>query len=303
MTFKEVEDTRIAYYTKHRKATIIAILIFIAMVVVFGIVFPFILLWLAMVYIVIAIIVVNTKTAKEYQLYKNSYKAYFVANSLAKIFTNINYSHELGLKPEIVRRAMTTADRYSSNDYMTATYKNINFTQADVHIEERHTTTDSNGHTRTYYVTIFQGRFLVFDFDRNFSTNLQVASRHFYGSRLRSSSNQLKFEKIKTESGDFNKKFKVYAEDGVDALYILDPAFMEKIQKLYQDCKHEILLTFINKHVYIAINDGKDSLEPPRNIRKPLDEKVELEKVKKDILVITNFVDSLNLDRYFKGGK
>ena len=29
----------------------------------------------------------------------------------------------------------------------------------------------------------------------------------------------------------------------------------------------------------------------------------DIEKVKNDILVITNFVDSLNLDRYFKGGK
>lgn len=303
MTFKEVEDTRIAYQTKRRRAIIIAVLGFVVLVVVLGLVFPFILLWAALVYFVIAMIVINTKTAKDYQTYKNNYKSYFVANSLAKIFTNINYDHKLGLNPSIVRQAMTTADRYNSNDYMTATYKNINFTQADVHIEERHTTTDSNGHTRTYYVTIFQGRFLVFDFDRNFTTNLQVASRHFYGSRLPHSSNQLKFQKIKTESNDFNKKFRVYAEDGVDALYILDPAFMEKIQKLYQDCKHEILLTFINKHVYIAINDKKDSLEPPRSIRKPLDEKAELEKVQKDILVITNFVDSLNLDRYFKGGK
>lgn len=324
MTFEEVENTRKLYEVKRSKI-IKKILIIDIFAVIFLLLINFssdyamnelggnpieiiifiitILAQVAIISFVIGFFVLLPATKKEIAAYKDAYKSYFVAASLAKVFSNIAYSHAAGLDPIVVRQVMTTADRYSSNDYMTATYKNINFTQADIHTEERRTTVDGDGHIRTYYVTIFKGRFLVFDFNRNFSTNLQVASRHFYGAKLKHSENQLKFERIKTESTEFNKKFRVFAEDGVDALYILDPAFMEKIQKLYTDCHHELLLTFMDKKVYIAIDDGKDSLEPPKNIRKPLDENTEIAKVQQDILTITNFVDSLNLDRYFKEPK
>lgn len=325
MTFDEVENTRKLYEIKRskiiKKIFIIDIFAVIFLLLInffngsvmlngFGndpaeIIVPIItiLAQVALISFVVGFFVLLFSTKKEIAAYKDAYKSYFVAASLAKVFSNISYNHAAGLDPAVVRQVMTTADRYNSNDYMTATYKNINFTQADVHTEEKHTTVDSDGHVRTYYVTLFKGRFLIFDFDRNFSTNLQVASRHFYGAKLKHSENQLKFERIKTESTEFNKKFRVFAEDGVDALYILDPAFMEKIQKLYADCRHELLLTFMDKKVYIAINDGRDSLEPPKNIRKPLDENTEIAKVQQDILTITNFVDSLNLDRYFKEPK
>ena len=48
-------------------------------------------------------------------------------------------------------------DRYHSEDYISAEYKNIKFEQSDVHIEEEHESTDSEGHTTTTYVTIFKG--------------------------------------------------------------------------------------------------------------------------------------------------
>ena len=77
---------------------------------------------------------------------------------------------------------------------------------------------------------------------------------------------------------------------------------MEKIQNLYNSCGKEFLLTFMNKKLYIAINDGNDSFEPPVSCKYPLDEKAEIAKVEKDTKLITNFVDSLKLDRYYKGG-
>lgn len=300
MTFAEVEAARKLYATKRSKTTRICLSIyFVALFLIILTRNYFFIFHISALFLVITVIAIALTTHKEHADYIKSYKAYFVAASLAKIFTNISYNHNSSMPREIVQRVMTTADRYHSNDFMTATYKNINFAQADVHIEEEHT--DSDGDKT--YVTIFKGRFLVFDFDRNFTTNLQVLSRHFAGARLKHSANHLKFQRIQTESGDFNKNFRIFAEDGVDALYILDPAFMEKIQKLYTDAGHEILLTFIDKKVYIAINDGKDSLEPPHSAKKPLDEQAEIARVQKDIFTITNFVDSLNLDRYFKGEK
>lgn len=249
--------------------------------------------------LIVYAIILSVSTKEELAGYKKLYKAYFVAESFRKVFSDISYNHESELSPDVVKKVMTTGDRYSSNDLMTAKYKNIGFTQADVHTEREHE--DDDGHT--YYSTIFRGRFLVFDFDRNFASNLQVESKGFFGSVLpKSDGDSRKFEKLKTESNEFNNCFTIRAQDGIDALYILDPAFMEKIQNLYNSCGCELLLTFMDKKLYIALNNHSDSFEIPSPSR-PLDEKTELEKVQKDILVITNFVDALKLDKYFRGGE
>lgn len=252
---------------------------------------------LGMINLAVYLIIISVSTKNELSEYQKLYKAYFVAESFKKVFTDISYSHEAALAPEIVKQVMSTGDKYYSNDLMTAKYKNIGFTQADVRIE-----VESKSDDGPDYVVTFKGRFLVFDFDRNFASNLQVSSKSFHGEILPSTNNNRKFERIKTESNEFNKNFLIYAQDGVDALYILDPAFMEKIQNLYNYYNRPLLLTFMDKKVYIAINDWKDSFEIP-SPNKPLNEAAELQKVQQDIFVITNFVDGLKLDKYFRGGK
>lgn len=85
--------------------------------------------------------------------------------------------------------------------------------------------------------------------------------------------------------------------DGVDTFYILDPAFIEKIQNLYEQLKKEICLTFMDGKVYIALNNGEDSFEAPNPLRR-LDETAESEKIIGDMKVITDFIDDLDLDHY-----
>jgi len=250
---------------------------------------------------VIYIIVLSIFTSKEFSAYQKSYKSYFVTKSLAKIFTNINYDHLAAMPKENILQVMTTGDRYSSNDYMTATYKKINFAQADVHTENEYTDSDGD----THYSTVFRGRFLIFDFNRNFDFALQVRTKSFPGAILPKNANtNLKFHKLQTESIDFNQDFVIYGQDGVDTFYILEPAFIEKLHNLHHAVKGELAITFLDSKVYIAINNYKDAFEAP-NPKKPLDEKSETEKVSKDIEAITTFVDSLNLDKYTykKGNK
>lgn len=66
-----------------------------------------------------------------------------------------------------------------------------------------------------------------------------------------------------------------------------------------------ILLTIIASNIIgvsvpvtliIALNDGKDSFEPPK-ASKPIDERAELAKIHADIKIITDFVNQLSLDR------
>lgn len=234
--------------------------------------------------------------------YKMAYKSYFIKRSLEKTFTNLKYQHELGLPRPIVQTVMTGGDRYQSNDFVMATYKDINFVQADVHTERENRHRDSHGHTSTSYTTIFRGRFLVFEFKRDFNFRLELFGKKFPGARLTDGASGKKYKKFETESVKFNRRFNIYAQDGFEAFYILDPSFMEKIQKIGDAYGDNILFAFIDKQLYVAVNDDNDSFEPPRP-DVAFDEKAELQRVEKDIKTIVQFVDGLSLNRYMFGGK
>ncbi len=233
--------------------------------------------------------------------YKSAYKSYMIYRSLSEVFSNLKYYPDHGMPTAVVGTVMTTGDRYHSNDFMTATYKDINFTQADVHTEERHETRDSDGHTHTTYTTIFKGRFLIFDFKRDFSFRLQVVGKRFDGARQNRLSNENKFKKIETESHEFNKKFRVYAQDGFEAFYILDPAFIEKIQAIGEYYNNSIMFAFMEKKLIVAVDDGNDSFEAPHPDK--FDEAADKQRISGDIMTIVQFVDKLSLNRYIFEGK
>ena len=281
MKFEDVENARVRYKDKLTRS-IVTILpaLFMSTIFVFA----------------ITAIVVAIATRKEAAEYKKAYKAYFVEQNLAKTFTNLQYQHEAGLNKQVLAatQMINTGDRYSSNDLTMGKYKNVNFTQADVHIEEEYTDSDGD----THYTTIFRGRFMIFEFPKKFNFKLEVVSKFFGVGKVpgRNPQTGRKFEKFEVESIDFNKKFKIYAEDGFETFYLLDPSFILKIEKVSAEYDKKMIFCFVDNKLYVGINEGKDSFEPPRP-SKPIDEQLEIEKVSHDIKVITDFVDELSLDR------
>ena len=307
MTFEELDNARLAYKKRMVKLIQIFIAIF-AIIAIFVIAMAIgsnddfsalmilpMLLQPAFFLLIIAIIVIVFATHKQALAYKKTYKAYFVAATLAKIFTDLKYSHDLGYPKAAIAATgmMRMGDRYHSNDFVSGRYKNIAFSQADVHIEDEYTDSDGD----THYVTIFKGRFLTFEFNRDFSFKLQVAHKNFGNNCLPRGKEIRKFEKIEVESPNFNKKFNIYGQDGFEAFYLLDPAFLEKIEQLGDNCGGRIMLMFMDNKLHIALYDGKDSLEPPSPF-KEIDEQAELQKVSSDIKIITDFIDKLTLDKY-----
>jgi hypothetical protein len=176
-------------------------------------------------------------------------------------------------------------DLYSSNDYCIAKYKGFPFIQADIHIQEEHEDSDGD---RTY-TTIFRGRWITFDFKKDFGKKLLVTGKQFYPAKKDKS-----FRKIELESNEFNRMFNVYAQDGFEAFYLLDPAVMERIMKLSELHNGRVMVCFTDGKMHIAINNNTDSFEPPRYTQ-PIDEKAEFDKVMNDIKVVTNIVDELKL--------
>lgn len=242
--------------------------------------------------IIIINVIVSLKTRQELKAYRRMYKAYFVSQQLAKIFTNLEYNREEGLNEWILSSTgmIYTGDRYSSNDLTKGKYKNVDFTQADVKIEEKHTDNEGN----TTYVTVFKGRYMIFEFPKKFDFRMMVTPGMYYGFPGLKDGN--KFKKIEVESTEFNKHFSINAEDGFEAFYLLDPAIISSIEELGHEYAYNLALYFVDNKLFIGINNGNDSFEPP-NPKQPIDEKAETDKVVKDIKTITDFVDKLRLDR------
>lgn len=243
--------------------------------------------------VVIYVIIVNISTAKELEQYKKAYKGYFVSQQMTNTFSDIKYNHDAGLdKQELERTGMIdTGDRYRSNDLTIGSYKDVNFSQADVYVEEEHTDSDGDKH----YVTIFKGRFMIFEFPKKFNSRLMLS--HDCEPKIKTNPVTGKaLSRIETESVEFNKCYLTYAEDGMEAFYILTPDFMERAQELGRSHNNKVSIYFSDNKMVVGINDGNDIFEPP-NPKNPLDEKTEMSKVNKEMNLITHIIDNLKLER------
>lgn len=246
--------------------------------------------------IVISIIIANVISAKPTKKFISAFKELFVLKSLKSVFSDLVYKPEIGLDESIIRNTqmMDMGDRYNSNDYISGKYKNINVVQADVHIEEESQTTDSDGHTTTTWVTIFRGRWMIFDFNKIFKSNVQVCQKKFGNSRINNWGSKTKYKKVMMEDQEFNKKFRVYAQDEHDAFYILTPSLMDKIKNLSSGINGELLFCFIDNKLHIGLQNNKDSFE--HSIFTKINEEKIINEISMDIKLITDFIDKLNLD-------
>ncbi|MBR3230990.1 DUF3137 domain-containing protein [Candidatus Saccharibacteria bacterium] len=229
--------------------------------------------------------------------YKRLYKAYFIHRQLAKLFTDLYYHHDQGLSRQLLKETglIYTGDIFKSNDLVVAKYKNTNFMQADVEVIDKEERRDKDGHKEVYYVTVFKGRYLIFEFPKKFTFKM-VISYHGQGRDYVNPKTQRGFQKIETESPDFNKRFLVYAEDGFEAFYILNPDFIHQLEQLGAKYNNALSLYFSDHKMYVGLNDGNDAFEPP-NPATPIDEETETAKVVDDMRLITNLVDSLKLSK------
>ena len=246
--------------------------------------------------LVIGAIISAVKVQKPKQEFIKAFKDTFVLKALQSVFTDLVYEPEKGLDESVISstQMMNMGDRYSSNDFISAKYKNINVVQADVHIEEEHESTDSDGHTTRTRVTIFRGKWMIFDFNKTFKANIQVSQKNFGNSRIKNWGQKVKYKKVMMEDQAFNNQFKTFAQDEHDAFYVLTPSLMEKIKKLAGSVQGKLLFCFIDNKLHIGLQNGKDSFE--HSIFSEINEEKVTNEIAQDIKIITNFVDELSLD-------
>lgn len=226
---------------------------------------------------------------KSYEKFNSSFEEMFVVRALKDVFTDLEYVSGKGIDETVIENTnmIQLGDRYSSKNYIKGKYKDVYLEQADVHIEQSYQTKDD-----VHFVTLFKGRWIIFDFNKYFRANMLVRQRNFRNSKGCSIFSNL--HKVVTEDESFNNEFKVYAQDDHEAFYILTPSLIEKIQNVANGIDGSLIFCFVDNKLHIGINNSQDSF------KHSIFRKVDIEKIKEsissDIKLITDFVDKLSLD-------
>ena len=234
-------------------------------------------------------------TIKKRSAYVKGFKHELVEAILKGIFTDLYFEPKRGLHESVIKGTgmMQMGNRYSSDDYIRGKYKDIGFEQADVCIQQ--VTTDSEG--RSHTTTYFRGRWMIFEFNKNFASDLQVRESGFAYAKKKGgwfTPKEEKMKKLELEDAEFNKGFNVYASNDHEAYYILTPHIMESMKTLRDRTKGKLILCFVASRLHVGVNSNDNAFEAP--VFRALDHKV-IDSINQEISVITRFVDELKLDR------
>ena len=242
--------------------------------------------------LVIGGIITTIVSHKDVSLFKDTYKKSIVLEIFKSLFTDVKYLPEHGISRSVLdsTNMIDTGDNFYSDDYVSAKYKNVSFEFSDVEIQEEYTDSDGDKHI----VTIFEGQWYVFDFNKSFKADLQVCEKGFRNAKRGSFFGPKKFSRVELEDIEFNKEFNVYAQNSLDAFYVLTPGTMTKIKELNDKVQGKMLFCFINNKLHVGLHSGKNLFEPQlfKEINIEENHKQAIEEVK----MITHFIDVLDLD-------
>lgn len=179
------------------------------------------------------------------------FKDKFVIDLVKEVYPNSTYNPKGGIDLKKILEAglFSRPDRHYMEDYLKASYEDVSFEMCDFEFQERRVTTNGKT-TTTTYVTYAKGRFMIFDYEREFNQVLKVVENTYLGVTARG------LEKVETESVDFNKKFKTYTSDPLTAFYVLTPQIQLKLLELESKFKGSIYLAYAKGKLYVAISDG-----------------------------------------------
>lgn len=214
------------------------------------------------------------------------YKNTFLVGLLNQYFTNLYCDWDKGFSEDYVGDIGLTqwGNRFSSEDYMRGIYKDVAFEQSDVTVKH---VVRSGKHTHTY--TYFKGRMFSFTCPKTDYMSTVLFSKSF---GYKGKGGNYRYEKVKMESIDFNNEFTLKSVVPHDAFYILTPQLMECIRSLYYKYGN-IAMHYAFGKLYLAINMTSDAFDA--DMKRPIVYAQEMEKMRWDIGVICDIIDTLSL--------
>src|SRR5574344_2044218 len=175
-----------------------------------------------------------------YHKYSSYYKEHVIKKVLEMYYPGYNYNGDNGLAREDYEYAhFERFDRYQSEDLLSGTLDNQEFSMADVHteIEEE----DSDGDTS--YVTVFKGSVTKVELKKD---------TEFYLSLLNKKRNNIynKNEVISTGNPDIDDYYITVSDNEVNALRRLTPDITNRLMDLQNKLGLVVEMKLIHQQVY-----------------------------------------------------
>lgn len=223
------------------------------------------------VWFVVGIILYQVRAASIARQFKKDYKLAVVPRLLKSIDPQLAFDPERGLSSgSFVGSELFTQrpDRYRSEDLIHGKYGKTYLQLAEVHAEDRQTTTDSKGRTKTRYVTIFKGLLLVADFHKHFSGRTFVlpdtAEKLFgrFGRHFQKLGGRRETDLVHLEDPEFERMFAVYSTDEIECRYILSTSLMHRLMEMRERFDKGVRVGFKESNIVLAVPHTEAFLEP-----------------------------------------
>ncbi len=225
----------------------------------------------SVVWFAIGFVLYAVKAGQAKSRYLVAYKEAVVPRLLALIDPGLRHESGAGLSEAAflgTELFTTDPDRYSSEDLIEGNVGKTFLQLAEVDAEERRTSTDSKGNTRTTYVTIFKGLLVIADFHKRFQGRTFVfpdtAENLFgnFGRFFQKLGGRSETSLIRLEDPEFEDAFAVYSTDEIEARYILSTSMMRRLLRLRERFGDGLRVAFKESCVALAVPGRGSFLEP-----------------------------------------
>lgn len=154
-------------------------------------------------------------------------------------------------------------DRISGEDLVSGTVGKTNIIFSELHAQYK--TTSKEG---VRWHTIFRGVFLVADFHKHFNSETYVLPDRWerwlgnFARKLQSMGSRGRRQLAEMENQAFEKAFRVYTRDQIEARYILSPSLMERMLNFKEKAGRPVAFSFVNSKMFAAVSLQKNLFEP-----------------------------------------
>lgn len=182
-------------------------------------------------------------------------------------------------------------DRASYEDLLAGARGDAPFQFFEAHLEEKRTTTDSKGRTRTTWVTVFKGQCLTVKFPKQFNGITKVYRDSGMFNWLAKMG--VREPRIRLEDPVFEKAFEVYGTDQIESRFILTPDFMERLLGLERTFQgKQLRCAFAGGEMFLAVA-GKNLLESG-SMHRRMDDLGRVREMLHDFAAIFLLIDAMS---------
>jgi hypothetical protein len=235
------------------------------------------------------------------QSYRSSFKTSIIKPVVESFLPDIGYYPKQRIDRDLYQRSqlfLKGVDRYRGEDYIIGIKGKTEFEFSELHTEYITVTRTKNGRSTSRH-TIFKGIFFVADFHKDFNGRTFVLPDTIEGllgkfGQTLQKANFSRPDLVKLEDPEFEKAFCVYADDQVEARYILSPSLMRRILNYKEKFGNKIYLSFIQSKLYIALSSNKNHFEP--KVFSSVTNPGLIDEYLADLELFVGIVDDLNLN-------